>query len=220
MNDSTEYFFRELGRIATSDYIPSESDVLRLRKKTTGIIETKFESKHLNFRMVDVGGQRNERKKWIHCFQGVTAIVFITSLSEYDCVLEEDETTNRMRESLNLFTDIINNDFFKRTAIILFLNKKDLFAEKIKKTNLNVCFKGYKGKQEYKEGVEYIKQRFLATDRSSKIRTIYSHETCATDTENAKVVFNAVQDKILTDLMKSVGLCALHPSLVASSRRT
>ena len=41
--------------------------------------------------MVDVGGQRSERKKWIHCFEGVTAIVFCVALSAYDLVLAEDE---------------------------------------------------------------------------------------------------------------------------------
>lgn len=43
------------------------------------------------YRMVDVGGQRSERKKWIHCFEGVTAIVFCVALSAYDLVLAEDE---------------------------------------------------------------------------------------------------------------------------------
>lgn len=41
-------------------------------------------------RMVDVGGQRSERKKWIHCFEGVTAILFCVALSAYDLTLEED----------------------------------------------------------------------------------------------------------------------------------
>ncbi len=41
--------------------------------------------------MLDVGGQRSERKKWIHCFEGVTAIIFCVALSEYDLVLAEDE---------------------------------------------------------------------------------------------------------------------------------
>lgn len=42
-------------------------------------------------RMFDVGGQRSERKKWIHCFEGVTAIIFCVALSDYDLVLAEDE---------------------------------------------------------------------------------------------------------------------------------
>jgi len=43
--------------------------VLRARSKTTGITETEFEVDSTKFRMVDVGGQRSERKKWIHCFE-------------------------------------------------------------------------------------------------------------------------------------------------------
>ena len=43
--------------------------------------------------MFDVGGQRSERKKWIHCFEGVTAIIFCVALSAYDLVLAEDEET-------------------------------------------------------------------------------------------------------------------------------
>ena len=59
--------------------------------------------------MYDVGGQRNERKKWIHCFDDVTAVIFVASLSEYDQVLYEDNTVNRMEEAVTLFSDIANS---------------------------------------------------------------------------------------------------------------
>ncbi len=97
--------------------------------------------------MFDVGGQRSERKKWIHCFEGVTAIIFCVALSGYDLVLAEDEEMNRMMESMKLFDSICNNKWFVDTSIILFLNKKDLFAEKIRHSPLNVCFPEYKGKR-------------------------------------------------------------------------
>jgi GTPase SAR1 family protein len=58
--------------------------------KTTGIVETNFTYKRLNIKLLDVGGQRSERKKWIHCFEGVTAILFCVALSEYDLFLAED----------------------------------------------------------------------------------------------------------------------------------
>lgn len=48
------------------------------------------------FRMFDVGGQRSERKKWIHCFEGVTAIIFCVAMSEYDMKLAEDDEMVRM----------------------------------------------------------------------------------------------------------------------------
>ena len=89
--------------------------------------------------------QRSERKKWIHCFEDVTAIIFCVAMSEYDQVLHEDETTNRMHESLKLFDSICNNKWFTDTSIILFLNKKDLFEEKIKKSPLTICFPEYSG---------------------------------------------------------------------------
>lgn len=57
----------------------------------------------LRCRLLDVGGQRSERKKWMHCFQDVTAVLFCAATSEYDLKLEEDDTTNRIHESLRLF---------------------------------------------------------------------------------------------------------------------
>ena len=175
-------------------------------------------------RMFDVGGQRSERKKWIHCFEGVTCIIFIAALSAYDMVLVEDDEVvsaqqglsvrtgrrsvetalrargtserghsphsegakgeavlelsvgkreprspgfkarpagrnqagpaaavspvpdslcplqNRMHESLHLFNSICNHRYFATTSIVLFLNKKDVFSEKIKQAPLSICF--------------------------------------------------------------------------------
>ena len=119
---------------------------MRTRVKTTGIIETQFTYKGLHFKMFDVGGQRSERKKWIHCFEGVTAIIFCVALSGYDLVLAEDEEMNRMMESMKLFDSICNNKWFVETSIILFLNKKDLFEQKIKYSPLSICFPEYKGR--------------------------------------------------------------------------
>lgn len=91
LNDSASYYLNDLDRISQTNYIPTQQDVLRTRVKTTGIVETHFTFKELYFKMFDVGGQRSERKKWIHCFEGVTAIIFCVALSDYDLVLAEDE---------------------------------------------------------------------------------------------------------------------------------
>ncbi|EYC31552.1 hypothetical protein Y032_0004g2214 [Ancylostoma ceylanicum] len=99
----------------------------------------------VKFRVFDVGGQKAQRRKWIHIFDDVHAVLFITSLSEYNQVLAEDNKTNRMRDSIELFDQICNNEWFSSTAMILFLNKIDLFAEKIKKFNITCALKNYRG---------------------------------------------------------------------------
>ncbi|KAJ3592862.1 hypothetical protein NHX12_005200 [Muraenolepis orangiensis] len=186
-------------------WIPTEQDILRTRVKTTGIVETHFTFKNLHFRLFDVGGQRSERKKWIHCFEDVTAIIFCVALSGYDQVLHEDETTNRMHESLMLFDSICNNKFFIDTSIILFLNKKDLFAEKIKKSPLSICFPEYTGANTYDDATAYIQVQFESKNRSPN-KEIYCHLTCATDTGNIQVVFDAVTDIIIANNLRGCGL--------------
>jgi len=138
--DSAEYYFESLDRVSRADFVPTVQDVLRSRSKTTGIIETEFTLRNTKFSLVDVGGQRSERRKWMHCFQDVTAVIFVAALSEYDLKLYEDETTNRMHEALKLFKDICNTKWFLETAVILFLNKQDIFQKKITKVPLTVCF--------------------------------------------------------------------------------
>ncbi|XP_074646683.1 guanine nucleotide-binding protein G(o) subunit alpha isoform X2 [Tubulanus polymorphus] len=205
LNDSAKYFLDDLDRLGAKDYMPTEQDILRTRVKTTGIVEVHFSFKNLNFKLFDVGGQRSERKKWIHCFEDVTAIIFCVAMSEYDQVLHEDETTNRMQESLKLFDSICNNKWFTDTSIILFLNKKDLFEEKIKKSPLTICFSEYTGKQTYEEAASYIQAQFEAKNKS-QTKEIYCHQTCATDTNNIQFVFDAVTDVIIANNLRGCGL--------------
>jgi len=118
--------------------------------------------------MVDVGGQRSERRKWIHCFENVTSIIFLVALSEYDQILFESDNEvwlligywfigflidniiyyfqNRMEESKALFRTIITYPWFQNSSVILFLNKKDLLEEKIMYSHLVDYFPEYDGK--------------------------------------------------------------------------
>jgi len=204
--ESTPYFLDCIDRIVSENYVPNPQDILRCRTKTTGIVETEFSIGTNIIRLVDVGGQRNQRNKWIHLFEGVTAVIFCSSLSEYDQFLEEDFSTNRMVESLRVFEEVCNNRWFKNTAIILFLNKRDIFEEKIKKIDLNpVCFSNYTGGLIFENASNFIKNQFLAKNRN-KEKPIYCHITTAIDTQNITVVFNAVKDIVLRKMVEDSGL--------------
>lgn len=155
--------------------------------------------------MLDVGGQRSERKKWIHCFEDVTAIVFLVAISEYDQVLVEDESVNRMQEALTLFDTICNLRWFSNTSIILFLNKIDLFKEKIRRVPLQETFPMYTGGSDFDAGCQFITDMFLRQNKTGN-RTIYPHLTCATDTTQIKFVMNAVNMIIRRKLLQAADL--------------
>jgi len=205
LNDSAKYYFENLKRISKPGYVPDEQDILRTRVKTIGIVETEFMIEKFRFRLVDVGGQRSERKKWIHCFQDVTAVIFCVALSEYDLKLYEDENTNRMHESLKLFKEVCNSNWLKQVSMILFLNKKDLFEEKIKRVNLTVCFPSYTGGNDFNKAIEHIKQQFLEQNTNTQ-KAIYPHVTCATDTSNIQHVFDSVKETIIQHAIEHSGL--------------
>ncbi|GAB0204546.1 guanine nucleotide-binding protein subunit alpha-14 [Grus japonensis] len=197
LSDSAKYYLTDLDRIAMSSFVPTQQDILRVRVPTTGIIEYPFDLENIIFRMVDVGGQRSERRKWIHCFESVTSIIFLVALSEYDQVLAECDNENRMEESKALFKTIITYPWFLNSSVILFLNKKDLLEEKIMYSHLISYFPEYTGpKQDVKAARDFI-LKLYQDQNPDKEKVIYSHFTCATDTENIRFVFAAVKDTIL-----------------------
>ncbi|EMG50412.1 Guanine nucleotide-binding protein alpha-2 subunit [Candida maltosa Xu316] len=204
--DSTDYFLSNIDRIcASTNYVPSVMDVLRTRKKTSGIFDFRFDMGNgLNIHMFDVGGQRSERKKWIHCFDNVTLIIFCVALSEYDQVLLEENNQNRLEESLALFDSVVNSRWFARTAVVLFLNKIDVFAEKLQHSPLENHFPDYTGGNNINKAAKYILWRFNQVNRSGL--TIYPHVTQATDTSNIKLVMAAVKETILENSLRDSGI--------------
>ncbi|XP_061094060.1 guanine nucleotide-binding protein G(q) subunit alpha-like [Conger conger] len=203
--DSTQYYMDNLDRIAAPNYIPSAQDVLRVRMPTTGINDYSFKMQRTSLRIVDVGGQKSERRKWIHCFENMTALIFLASLSEYEQVLEEQETENRLAESLALFSTTIHSQWFENTAIVLFLNKTDILSDKTKTSDLQTYFPEFKGpKCDAEEAQQFIKQKYL--DKAKELRRpLFCHYTCATDTENIRQVFRHVR---ATALQKPLEPCS------------
>lgn len=113
---------------------------------------------------------------------------------------------NRMIESMKLFDSICNSKWFVSTSIILFLNKKDLFEEKIARSPLTICFPEYTGPNTYEDASAYIRMKFENLNKRKDQKEIYTHFTCATDTNNIQFVFDAVTDVIIKNNLKDCGL--------------
>jgi len=206
LNDSTRYFWERAEELLKPDYLPSEQDVLRARVRTTGIVQQNFQIGERKYLMFDVGGQRNERRKWIHCFDNVTAVIFVTAISEYDQVLYEDASTNRMDEAVTLFEQICNHQSFVKTSMILFLNKRDLFAIKLEKDKREHPLTAWDPQattgRNYDDGIRYIISKFVQLNKDPANRQVYCHATCATDTNNVSFVMDSVFDVVLKENLR------------------
>jgi len=202
LNETADYFFDHIDRFLDENFIPTVDDVLRVRVRSTGIEEANFTFDKLKLRVVDVGGQRSERRKWIHCFDNVTAVIYCASLSCYDQVLREDRTQNRMHESILLFDECANGNNFQKNAIILFLNKEDLFNEKIKTVDLSVCFNNYTGGCNQEAAKGFIKEQFLQRTNNP----VHVHYTTAIDTKNIELVIKDIRETLLTKALEVQGL--------------
>ncbi|KAH1244650.1 Guanine nucleotide-binding protein alpha-1 subunit [Glycine max] len=201
--DCAHYFMENLERLSDANYVPTKEDVLYARVRTTGVVEIQFspvgENKRSGevYRLFDVGGQRNERRKWIHLFEGVTAVIFCAAISGYDQTLYEDENKNRMMETKELFEWVLKQPCFE--------------------VPLNVCewFKDYQpvstGKQEIEHAYEFVKKKFeelyfqsTAPDRVDRVFKIY--RTTALDQKLVKKTFKLVDETLRRRNLFEAGL--------------
>lgn len=208
INDSHNEYLSDLTRIVDVKYIPTEYDILISRVRTTQVTVERYMIEGIEFEVYDVGGQRSERKKWINCFENVDAVIFVAALSEYDQTLAEAKRHNRMMEALNLFESVVKNANFADTSIMLFLNKKDIFAEKIMYSNIadSPFFSDYAGPpKDFDHGVLYFIQKFEEHLEQDEFNDSFIHVTCATDTDNMEFVLDSSRTIIMTDNLRRAG---------------
>lgn len=230
MRDAVEYMLDNAVRILSKNYDPTSQDIMRLRVRTTGLVETLLEinpGSNTLLRIVDVGGQRNERRKWINAFECVKVIIFIVSVVDYDRYVTyvdkktgEEIKINRLYESLSVFQDVVNNRFLHGASIILFVNKMDLLAEKLAREGDTGASLGVLARvvgceiEELTPTVKSVSQSiqnafsnvFQASIDSASNRQMHVYETTATETESVRNVFTACKNVIMGDVLGSFGV--------------
>ncbi|CAJ0837815.1 7509_t:CDS:2 [Entrophospora sp. SA101] len=180
LQDSAQYFLDNIDRFVDENYSPSDSDILQARIRTIGVTEHTFDVNDIIFRIFDVGGHRSQRQFWAPYFDDVDAIIFMAAISAYDQTLEEDDKTNRMQDSIDLFERICNHKLFKKTGIILFLNKIDILTHKLTLTPVKNYFPDYEGDNKFGSVGKYFQKKFLSCNENDK-KHIYIHFTHATN---------------------------------------
>ena len=202
--ESLLYFIGRLPALVSPDYLPPDDDIIMSRQKTTGIHETVVSHTNTTFRIIDVGGQRSERRKWIHCFDGVQLVIFFAPLSEYNQTLQEDPRVNRLHESLRLFAEVAHFPSLRKVGIVLFLNKEDLFREKLTRVPFSKYFPSYTGANNPVQIAKYIERLFL--DQNTIDRTINTHILSASQSESVRLVFDALLQHIHRTNLAGSGL--------------
>eukprot|EP01130_Rhizamoeba_saxonica_P009198 TRINITY_DN3740_c0_g2_i1.p1 TRINITY_DN3740_c0_g2~~TRINITY_DN3740_c0_g2_i1.p1 ORF type:complete len:360 (-),score=81.11 TRINITY_DN3740_c0_g2_i1:53-1132(-) len=219
-------------RIIRDDYIPNDQDIVRARQRTTGAYSTRFKIDKSFWEFIDVGGQVPERSKWIKIvWEGVHSIIYVSALDEFNTNSSEQKGLTKMQISIEVWQAIVNDPENWGNSVVLFLNKTDLFEQKLQSERgfsdfiekypnyeeyVNNCnIEGYaelsEEEQRIKAAISLIEQDFrdvinINNDNGGVAREVYVYHTCAIDQEAIHSVFNNCKDKIFIDRINASGI--------------
>ncbi|KAJ6537928.1 G protein alpha-subunit [Mycena capillaripes] len=205
LNDDVIYHFNSIDRLAKPDYLPTDQDIVCSRVNKTGLTETCLQVGELTYKFLDPSGLRSDRRRWLLCFENVKVILFCASLSDYDQMLYEDESVNRLKECLMDFDSICNSRWFAKTNIILSLNIDD-FSEKLERSPLAHHFPDYTGGANYDAACDYLLHRFVSLNQSAASKQIFAHYVSTMDTQLLNFLNSAIQDILLQIHLRRQGL--------------
>jgi guanine nucleotide-binding protein subunit alpha len=214
LDEWSEFFLDNIARVSSHNYKPTTDDILHARIQTMGVAEHVFDinirGKEVMWHLFDVGGARGQRNSWVPFFDDANAIIFVAPISAFDQYLEEDPRTNRIDDSLQLFTQICSNVLLKHVHLVLFLNKTDILRAKL---NKGVLVKKYitsygNRPNEYDSVVSYFRAHFLQAHRRNNElrRVLYTHLTSVVDTKTTHTIIANVRDSIFRGHLQSAAL--------------
>ncbi|PIL27629.1 hypothetical protein GSI_10781 [Ganoderma sinense ZZ0214-1] len=192
LEDMPGFFLDSLERVTHPKYVPTDDDILRARLKTLGVSEHRFTIKEgysgavaRDLRIFDVGGHRS-------------------------LVLAEDETVNRLEDSVLLWKSICSNPLLGKTNLILFLNKIDIFRAKLEAGILfGQYIISYGGRpNDYDSTSSYMRRKFgqIHKEYSPQARKFYCHFTSVTETKSTSEVLVNIQEMIIMSNLQSIAL--------------
>ncbi|KAI0070421.1 G-protein alpha subunit [Panus rudis PR-1116 ss-1] len=214
LEEWAEFFLDNIDRVSASGYVPTMDDILHARIQTMGVAEHIFDmsvhGRQVTWHLYDVGGARGQRHTWIPYFDDANAIIFLAPVSAYDQYLEEDPRTNRIDDSLQLFTEICSNALLKKVHLVLFLNKTDVLRNKLQRgIKVKKYITSYGDRpMEFEAVVNYFKAHFTQVHKRNNEtkRVLYTHLTSVVDTKTTKSIITNVSDSIFRKYLADAAL--------------
>lgn len=214
LEESASFFLEDIRRLAEPDYVPNTDDVLHVRLQTLGVTEHTFDidfgGGRYNWLLYDVGGARGQRHAWVPYFDDATAIIFLAPISAFDQYLEEDPRTNRIDDSLQLFTAICTNKLLKHSSLVLMLNKTDLLKKKLASgIQVKKYITSYGDRENTFEDVaEYFRAHFSQVHKrkGQPGRQLYTHFTSMLDIRATQKIIVDVNEAIIKSYLGQSGL--------------
>ncbi|RDB16032.1 Guanine nucleotide-binding protein subunit alpha [Hypsizygus marmoreus] len=213
LQEQPGFFLDEVTRVTHDSYVPTSSDILRARVTTIGPeehhinVENNATGNAKEWIIYDVGGSRSQRAAWAQYFDDVNIIIFLAPMSSFNQVLAEDESVNRLTDSLKLWQMICSNKLLASVELILFLNKLDILDAKLKAGVLFSNYvKSYHGQpNETKPVARYLIEVFLALHQQNtpKKRRIHPHLTCAIDTKATSAIIDRIHETVIVKILSS-----------------
>lgn len=214
LDEAAPFFLNNVRRLAEPDYMPTTDDILNVRLQTLGVAEHHYKVSlggvQYNWLMYDVGGARGMRHAWVPYFDDATAIIFLAPMSAFDQYLEEDPKTNRIHDSLQLFTAICSNKLLKSAHLVLLLNKADLLKKKLEagiKVRKYITSFGDRTNN-YEEVSEYFRAHFIQVHRRKDNwqRALYAHFTSMIDIKATQSIIGNVGEAVIRSHIAQTGL--------------
>lgn len=189
--DGMRYLMTKLTSISSPTYSPTDLDILWCKTRTTGIVDVDITIDDVSFLLFDMGGQRTERKKWLHCIDSATGVVFVASLGDFNRLLVEDPSVNRLQESIKVFEGLLQ---LYSGPVHLILTKTDELQEKLEsRMSFGDSFPEFRQRPAgYNDVLEFIKSQFRAVNKLED-RTIQVSTMCGTGTSEIQPVFQRVK---------------------------
>lgn len=198
-------------------WLPNNDDILKTRVRTSGVtLNNYFKVDKTVFNIVDVGGQTNERKRYLQLFTKANHVLFVTSLAEYDLKLFESPTEDRLNDSLQLFKTTCLAKELRKSPIALFLNKKDIFLKKYVDMKIPLPeISGFRAppKVEDEEDLEncplaltWFSDLFLSYSDNGRVNKSDIYVTTAVNTSVMTTVIDSLSNAIINQVLKDMAI--------------